>query len=56
MNIVTPRYYKLLNLRALDAHGRPDPVPVILDPWPTNTPLAYPFESNRTGHAPQKIF
>jgi hypothetical protein len=48
MNIVTPVNYKLVG-------GQPDNIPVILDPWPTNTPLTYPIQKNSTGHLPQDI-
>jgi hypothetical protein len=48
MNIVTPINYKLVG-------GLPDNISVILDPWPTNTPLTYPLQNDSTGHMPQEL-
>lgn len=53
MNIVTPQPYDCTG----STTGRvPDGIPVILDPWPTNTPATYPIQNNWTGHMPQQVW
>ena len=47
--LVTPMPYKVVP-------GAIDSIPVILDPWPTITPLTYTIQDNWTGHRPDDIF